>query len=101
MLLSLSDLSLPEQLMRNVDRVWYERGDWKDITEENLQQQLASSENNIGTPVAADTETTLEGEPGDRQLQKQTDKDNKLGIDQDEHNVDLGKLRDSVISKLQ
>jgi hypothetical protein len=85
--------------MRNVDRVWYERGDWKDITEATLQQQLASSEDNIGTPAATDTETTfLEG---DRQLQKQTDKDTKLGVDQDEHNVDLGKLRDSVISKLQ
>jgi hypothetical protein len=85
--------------MRNVDRVWYERGDWKDITEETLQQQLASSEDNIGKPAATDTETTsLEG---DRQLQKQTDKDGKLGVDQDEHNVDLGKLRDSVISKLQ
>ncbi|KAI8344236.1 subunit 17 of mediator complex-domain-containing protein [Chlamydoabsidia padenii] len=93
-----NDLSLPEQLMRDVDRVWYERGDWKDITEEQLRQQLTSGDNNKDTNTATDAEAnTFEGE---QQLQKLDEKDNKLRSDEDDNTVDLGKLRDSVISKL-
>ncbi|CAO3629132.1 unnamed protein product [Cunninghamella echinulata] len=34
-----TEVSLPDQLMRNVNCIWFERGDWKDITEEDLINQ--------------------------------------------------------------
>lgn len=35
-----SEPSLSEKLMQNVDRIWFERGDWRDISEESLEQSI-------------------------------------------------------------
>lgn len=34
----LSEVPLAEKMMQTVDRIWFERGEWKDITEKSLQE---------------------------------------------------------------
>ncbi|ORZ24682.1 subunit 17 of mediator complex-domain-containing protein [Absidia repens] len=96
-----TDLSLPEQLMRNVDRVWYERGDWMNITEEGLQRQLTSSKIKDDTTTAIDTTTPSSTDESSKHQQKEQHiNTGNLKNDQEALAVDLGKLRESVISKL-
>jgi hypothetical protein len=97
------ELSLPEQLMRNVDRVWYERGDWNDITEEGLQGALAKIGNSKGSTTSTDTlntQTTDEKSITGKQQTDETTTTTNLMHDHDTTMVDEGKLRESVISKL-
>ncbi|CAO3596210.1 unnamed protein product [Absidia cylindrospora] len=71
------------------------------ITEEGLQRQLASSEIKDDTTTAMNTTTTSSTGEGNKPQQKehQTNTGN-LKDDQEALALDLGKLRDSVISKL-
>ncbi|KAI8088975.1 subunit 17 of mediator complex-domain-containing protein [Halteromyces radiatus] len=96
-----TELSLPEQLMQNVDRIWYERGDWKDITEEQLKQKIATSEENkdIATTATITTKDNVQNvDNADQAQQQELVKD--ATTEEETPNVDLGKLRESVISKL-
>ncbi|ORZ22626.1 subunit 17 of mediator complex-domain-containing protein [Absidia repens] len=91
-----TDLSLSEQLVRNVDRVWRERGDWKDITEEGLQRELTKCRNNNDTnaTVTSPTHSIHDGRNEQRSPQEDDMSNKETAI------LDQGKLRDSVISKL-
>ncbi|KAI8367103.1 subunit 17 of mediator complex-domain-containing protein [Blakeslea trispora] len=41
-----TEVSLPEKLMQSVDRIWFERGEWKDITEASLKQAIEEQQGN-------------------------------------------------------
>lgn len=68
--------------MQSVDRIWFERGEWKDITEKSLSQSMYSQE-----PTLTETESD-------------EDHDSPLSIQLPPANYDIGKLRESVINKL-
>ena len=67
--------------MQSVDRIWFERGEWKDITEKSLLQSIETK----------DQQTTQEESD-----QPQENLENALPTQA----YDLGKLRESVINKL-
>ncbi|KAI7903858.1 subunit 17 of mediator complex-domain-containing protein [Cokeromyces recurvatus] len=78
-----SDVPLPEKLMQTVDRVWFERGEWKDITEKSLLESIDKKKRQLEqvdntTDENALTTTSLQPPPG----------------------LDIVKLRESVINKL-
>ncbi|ORX58704.1 hypothetical protein DM01DRAFT_1381378 [Hesseltinella vesiculosa] len=81
-----ADLTLDEQLMRNVDRIWFERGDWKQITEQGLQQAIAKQTSTKDAPSQPDLQQPID-------TVSTTDEPSVPA-------VDLAKLRESVISKL-
>lgn len=68
--------------MQSVDRIWFERGEWKDITEKSLSQSLNNQEQTLN----------------------ETDSDEEQETSQIVHlppaGYDIGKLRESVINKL-
>lgn len=68
--------------MQSVDRIWFERGEWKDITEKSLSQSMDSQEPTL-------TETDSDDEH-----------DIPLTIQLPPAGYDIGKLRESVINKL-
>lgn len=68
--------------MQSVDRIWFERGEWKDITEKSLSQSMDSQEPTL-------TETDSDDEH-----------DTPLTIQLPPAGYDIGKLRESVINKL-
>ncbi|KAI9030150.1 subunit 17 of mediator complex-domain-containing protein [Phycomyces nitens] len=79
-----TEQSLPEKLMQNVDRIWMERGDWRDLSESDLKKsieskdteedQIKTHENESDPP----TQPTAAPTPG----------------------FDIVKLRESVLNKL-
>lgn len=89
--------------MRNVDRVWYERGDWKDITEEGLHSKLAKNGNSKGSTNATNTISTDsmdEKSVNEKQPRQSDETVTNMKNDHETTMVDEGKLRESVISKL-
>ncbi|KAI8972784.1 subunit 17 of mediator complex-domain-containing protein [Pilobolus umbonatus] len=75
-----TEQTIPEKLMQSVDRIWYERGDWKDITEESLK---LSSESNT-------------------RVQKENSRNNQQNTQPTytQPGLDIIKLRESVVNKL-
>lgn len=78
-----TDTSLPEKLMQSVDRIWFERGEWKDISEKSL---IASIEKRKQQPE-------LEEE-------QEIETENALPSMTLPPGFDITKLRESVINKL-
>ncbi|GAA5808183.1 hypothetical protein MFLAVUS_001568 [Mucor flavus] len=77
-----TETTLPEKLMQSVDRIWFERGEWKDITEQSLSRSAEE------TPEA---------------MQVDSDQDEELDedlVNQIPAGYDIAKLRESVINKL-
>lgn len=67
--------------MDNVDRIWFERGDWRDISEESLQQSI----------TAVDDDTSSEA----------NDKDaNNQSVSGAPSGFDMARVRESVHNKL-
>lgn len=67
-------------MMQTVDRVWFERGEWKDITEQSLQNSTSTETNeNDVKDDSVDNQDLLQTVPP---------------------GFDVGKLRDSVVNKL-
>lgn len=68
--------------MQSVDRIWFERGEWKDITEasllESIQNQKEGISNDNQDTAVDDKENAFLPPPG----------------------FDINKLRESVINKL-
>ncbi|KAI8060026.1 subunit 17 of mediator complex-domain-containing protein [Gongronella butleri] len=95
-----TDLTLDEQLMRNVDRIWFERGDWKDITEKGLKDALTTKTNVDAANAHNDHDNKHSDTDHQQQPQPQQHADASAADDTAESNVDLAKLRESVISKL-
>ncbi|KAI9259659.1 subunit 17 of mediator complex-domain-containing protein [Phascolomyces articulosus] len=84
------DPSLPEKLMERVDRIWFERGDWKNITEESLKASIQNNDENDGE--ANDTINDIQSvAPAAQQQQQQQ---------QQQPGFDIVKVRDSVVNKL-
>ncbi|KAI7896605.1 subunit 17 of mediator complex-domain-containing protein [Mucor mucedo] len=77
-----TETTLPEKLMQSVDRIWFERGEWKDITEKSLSQSLNSQE-----PTLVETDSDEE-------------QDAPQSVQLPPAGYDIGKLRESVINKL-
>ncbi|KAI8644710.1 subunit 17 of mediator complex-domain-containing protein [Parasitella parasitica] len=78
-----TDTSLPEKLMQSVDRIWFERGEWKDISEKSL---MASIEKRKQQPeLEKKQEIETENAPPSMTLPP---------------GFDIAKLRESVINKL-
>ncbi|CEP13960.1 hypothetical protein [Parasitella parasitica] len=78
-----TDTSLPEKLMQSVDRIWFERGEWKDISEKSL---MASIEKRKQQPES--------------KKNQQVDAENALPSMTLPPGFDIAKLRESVINKL-
>lgn len=76
-----SEPSLPEKLMENVDRIWFERGEWRDINEETLQQSIAAMND--------DTRS----EANDKDINNQSVAGQPSGFD-------MARVRESVHNKL-
>ncbi|KAI8150440.1 subunit 17 of mediator complex-domain-containing protein [Fennellomyces sp. T-0311] len=76
--------SLSEKLMQKVDRIWYERGDWRNITEESLKESIRNNEDN---DEAVDATNDLQSAvPATAQQQPP--------------GFDIVKVRESVVNKL-
>ncbi|KAG1474217.1 hypothetical protein G6F56_000486 [Rhizopus delemar] len=74
------EVPLAEKMMQTVDRVWFERGEWKDITEQSLQNSTSTETNeNDVKDDSVDNQDLLQTVPP---------------------GFDVGKLRDSVVNKL-
>lgn len=69
--------------MQSVDRIWFERGEWKDISEKSLLQSISNEE---------EKENNLESDD-------ETD-ENAFITNNLPPGYDIGKLRESVINKL-
>ncbi|KAI9489086.1 subunit 17 of mediator complex-domain-containing protein [Zychaea mexicana] len=76
--------SLPEKLMEKVDRIWYERGDWRNITEESLKTSIQNKEENDGETSDAinDMQSVVPA------------------VQQQPPGFDIVKVRESVVNKL-
>lgn len=72
--------------MQSVDRIWFERGEWKDISEESLLQSI-EKENE-------------ENELDDGAEGQLNDENSLLLPNVPPAGYDIGKLRESVINKL-
>ncbi|KAI7848925.1 subunit 17 of mediator complex-domain-containing protein [Circinella umbellata] len=81
--------SLPAKLMETVDRIWYERGDWRDITEENLKASIQNSEEQNGEANNDATNDVQSVTPTTQQQQLQPPP-----------GFDIVKVRESVVNKL-
>lgn len=75
--------------MQSVDRIWFERGEWKDISEKSL---MASIQRRQQQPA-------LEEEEEDTEAQS-TPTENALPSQSLPPGLDIAKLRESVINKL-
>ncbi|KAL0076399.1 subunit 17 of mediator complex-domain-containing protein [Phycomyces blakesleeanus] len=79
-----TEQSLPEKLMQNVDRIWMERGDWRDLSESDLKKAIESKDTEEDQAQTHEneadqtTQPTLVPTPG----------------------FDIVKLRESVLNKL-
>lgn len=69
--------------MQNVDRIWFERGEWKDITEQSLKESIAKGNEKV-------EEKKEQKEYAEQQQQGQMAPPG----------MDIVKLRESVINKL-
>jgi hypothetical protein len=79
-----SETTLPEQLMQSVDRIWFERGEWKDISENSLLQSIERKRDH-------------EDLEHDQALDNLEDQDALIST---QPGFDIVKLRESVINKL-
>lgn len=70
--------------MQSVDRIWFERGEWKDITEQSLSH--SSDKSPEATLVATDLDDVAD--------------ENAHYSNQMPAGYDISKLRESVINKL-
>ncbi|KAI8371699.1 subunit 17 of mediator complex-domain-containing protein [Radiomyces spectabilis] len=78
---------LQEKLMQNVDRIWFERGDWRDISESKLETAIDTTDD-TESPVQADTtETPRPNDPLSNAMAPPP-------------GLDIIRLRESVINKL-
>ncbi|KAI9315286.1 subunit 17 of mediator complex-domain-containing protein [Dichotomocladium elegans] len=75
-----NDAPLPTRLMEKVDRIWFERGEWRNITEESLERSIA----------VTDDESSSES----------IEKDTTQPVVSQAPGFDLAKVRDSVTNKL-
>ena len=75
--------------METVDRIWYERGDWRDITEESLRASIQNSEEQNGEANNDATNDVQSVAPTTQQQQLQLPP-----------GFDIVKVRDSVVNKL-
>lgn len=67
--------------MQRVDRIWFERGDWRSLSEDSLEKSLHSQSDDTDTK-----ETTHAEQP--------------TPLDQPPPGFDVMKLRESVVNKL-
>lgn len=74
--------------MQSVDRIWFERGEWKDITEKSLMQSIERKHNQQEVDTEQETEYDLEHQQS------------ALVSTQPPPGFDVAKLRESVINKL-
>jgi hypothetical protein len=74
--------------MQTVDRVWFERGDWKDITEASLEASMKKQQ---------EDSTDEKDEKKDTEL---ASKDESQLAAAAPPGLDIMKLRESVINKL-
>ncbi|KAI9365228.1 subunit 17 of mediator complex-domain-containing protein [Pilaira anomala] len=79
-----TETTLPEKLMQSVDRIWFERGEWKDITEQSLSH--SSDKSPEATLVVTDLDEVAD--------------ENAHSSNQMPAGYDISKLRESVINKL-
>lgn len=70
--------------MQSVDRIWFERGEWKDITEASLRESI---------------ENQKQGNTNDEKS-PDSDTDDKENAFLPPPGFDINKLRESVINKL-
>jgi hypothetical protein len=81
---------LAEKTMQNVDRIWFERGEWKDITEQSLKESIAKGNERVE----------------EKKEQKESAEQQQLQLQQQQQGqmippgMDIVKLRESVINKL-
>ncbi|KAG0164754.1 RNA polymerase II mediator complex subunit [Apophysomyces sp. BC1034] len=75
--------------MQTVDRIWFERGDWKDISESSLQKSIAQKEIQHDTENALATDQSKVDESASVHSQAQVPP-----------GFDMMKLRGSVVNKL-
>ncbi|KAI9482864.1 MAG: subunit 17 of mediator complex-domain-containing protein [Benjaminiella poitrasii] len=80
-----TDVPLPEKLMQTVDRVWFERGKWKGITEKSLLDSIEKRNNQTNN---------------DHQDTDDQDTSITPQLPQAPPGFDIVKLRESVINKL-
>ncbi|KAI8088072.1 subunit 17 of mediator complex-domain-containing protein [Gilbertella persicaria] len=85
-----AETSLPEKLMQSVDRVWFERGEWKDITEDSLEKSIEKKENAMQDDRDESEQEDMPSTSIPTIAQQQ----------QPPPGFDIVKLRESVINKL-
>ncbi|KAI7864577.1 subunit 17 of mediator complex-domain-containing protein [Spinellus fusiger] len=78
-----TEQSLAEKLMQNVDRIWLERGDWRDVSETDLQHAILSKDTTDSLVSSSVTDTATP------QPAVSTP-----------HGMDIIKLRECVVNKL-
>ncbi|PHZ17525.1 uncharacterized protein RHIMIDRAFT_232952 [Rhizopus microsporus ATCC 52813] len=85
-----TEVPLAEKTMQNVDRIWFERGEWKDITEQSLKESIAKGNERVE----------------EKKEQKESAEQQQLQLQQQQQGqmapsgMDIVKLRESVINKL-
>ncbi|KAL9558840.1 hypothetical protein MBANPS3_000702 [Mucor bainieri] len=84
-----TDTSLPEKLMQSVDRIWFERGEWKDISETSLKASIKRRH--------LQPELELEDENDDDMIHAANALPSQAPLPP---GFDVAKLRESVINKL-